>query len=77
MGKKLPRRFYLREDTITIDHLRAGFQLAYLQWLNSDWLLVVDVRAKQSFITDRRGEQRTPVTALDDYTQLIRWIPQA
>ncbi len=61
----------------SVDPLRKGFQLAHLQWLNPDWLLTIDVQAKQSFMIDRRGEQRLLVTELDDYTPLLRWIPQS
>jgi hypothetical protein len=61
---------------IMIGQLRQGFQLAHLQWLNRDWLLVMDVQAKFSFMTDRRGEQRIPVTALTDFTPLILWMAQ-
>jgi hypothetical protein len=60
----------------TITHLRPGFQLAHLQWLHPDWLLVGDVQAKQSFLTDRRGEQRTLITMMDNFTPLLRWLPQ-
>jgi hypothetical protein len=62
--------------TRSLPELRPGFQPAHLQWLHRDWLLVVDVKAKQSFLSDRRGGQRLPVDMLDDYTPMLRWLPQ-
>jgi hypothetical protein len=63
-----------RRTTSVVD-LPQGFQLAHLQWLSSDWLLVVAFRSAMSFITDRRGESRYPVPALDDFTPLLTWLP--
>jgi hypothetical protein len=60
----------------SIGALPAGFQLARLLWLASDWLLVLGARPETSQITDRRGERRLPVALLDAYTPFVAWLPE-
>lgn len=62
--------------SVTIKELPAGFRLARLQWAGADWLLMTAARADQSFAVDRRGERRRPLPVLDDFTQLLAWLPE-
>jgi hypothetical protein len=59
---------------LQIGNIPPGFRIAHLQWMSPDWLLVVAAQASQSFVVDRRGEQRRPVPAIDDYAPLVTWI---
>jgi hypothetical protein len=61
--------------TTSVAELPRGFQLVHLQWLNSDWLLAAATTSAMSFATDRRGERRLPIPALDDHTPLLAWLP--
>jgi hypothetical protein len=60
--------------SVSLGPLPPRFQLARLLWLSDDWLLVAGVSTASSFLTDRRGEQRLPIAALDDYSPILAWV---
>lgn len=60
--------------SIPLGPLPPRFQLARLLWMSDDWLLVAGVSTASSFLTDRRGEQRLPITALDDFSPILAWV---
>jgi WD40-like Beta Propeller Repeat len=72
-----PSLFVYDTDTrraTSLGALPPRFQIARLLWLGDDWLLVAGASTASSFITDRRGDQRLPITALDDYSPILGWV---
>jgi hypothetical protein len=55
-------------------NLPRGFELARLQWLDQNWLLVAAAQNGMSFVTDRQLGRRLPITEWVGVAPLLGWL---